>query len=153
MIDLNLLKTIIRKNASLLSIDAECSLIGELQSQPFFADKDIKSNDPKLVDFDAFGFSWNRQTRDHKLRILAAAYRTHKTLFDASDLLNRIGWEQFTLAQQVVIKNTVVDLMYSAISLFSNQCAAEDFLSGFVGAVKQKEEELNRQIMQSVRAA
>ena len=153
MIDLKLLQSIIRKNATLLSLDAEFSLIGELQSQEWANDKNIKTNDARLTGFDAFGFAWNRQPRDSKLRILAAAYRTHRSLFDASDLLNRIDWEQFDMAQQVVIKNTSLELLSTVAALFANECAAADFLSGFVIAAEDAEQKQSEAMYEKVRAA
>lgn len=153
MIDHNLLKRVIRKNASLLSFDAAFSFDAALNDQAFISDKEIKSDDVRLANFDGFGFSWDYQSRDKKILILEAARRSHGSLFDASDLLNRIEWEQFTMAQQVVIKNTSLELLHVAMSIFSNECAAEDFIKGFVIAAQDKEFELNKKVVEAVRRA
>ena len=153
MIDLKVLQGLMQKYSELLSMDKECLIVGELQEQACIDDQDMRSNDHRLVNFDAFGFAWNRQSRDHKLRIVAAAYRTHKSLFSASDQKNRIEWEQLTLAQQVVIRHTSQELLQASLSVFVNAEAAAQFMQRRIKILSQKEAEFNSLLLDAMRIA
>jgi len=154
MIDLKLVKAIIKKYALLLSHDSELSVLSDMQQQPFFTDKATRSSDAAIANFDAFGFAWDRQSRDSKLRILAVAYRSQKHLFDQSDIRFRaMYWEKLNQAQQAGLINASSHLLVTVLKLFADQYHAEQIVSGWQVSMQQKEEQLNKQVSEMVRAA
>ncbi len=147
MIDKKLVESVIRKNATMLSIVGEMSLIEEMQMVVGVGEEGITSNNERFINFDAFGFSWDRQLRDDKLRLLASAYRRNKDLFGKITMEDRLRWCNFNLAQRAVIIQACDELLLSVMSLFCNKMAAEDFLSGYLDAMKTKEESESRQVL------
>jgi hypothetical protein len=138
MIDLNLLKTVLDKSWVDFFIEDGDFLLSDLNNIDFIVD-DVRSDDPRITNFDAFGYAWDRLSRSNKLRILANAYRDNKHVFNASDMLQRIGWEQFSLAQQTIIISSFNHLISSVIALVTTIACTESYVVGFVDAKKSRE--------------
>lgn len=140
MIDKKLIEAALTNNALLLSMDDNFSLIAEMQ-KAVGVGEGVTSDDERLTNFDPFALAWNHQTKDGKWRLLAVAYRRHNDIFPELKMNSPIRWDNFTMAQQAAIKNVCAEQLQAAVSLFANEMAADQWVKGFAGALKEREQD------------